>query len=294
MFNAFTTRRLSQNGDQGTPLKLNRPCLPAALSIHSARKPPLCKKIQAGSPNVKPHGSGQAAGRVMEQFTDLRLLGSALEGPNSGADWHCNSLRFGREVIGTAGQEAGALMRKRRRSLGGRIQHAGTGPAERREAEESTSGRESTEAGSDQEDFRQFVMYKLDSNYVDNSRRSRAVRNPFATPWKAKKHEGRRLSAGWKGLEEGAPTTKVLPESSGPARLNLGGAVVGNAEEVDVAGLSGLLQPEERVAWQAFAPLQRVLIVAVAAAATANLQRQDGKERDRLKRAVEARVSRET
>ncbi|GAQ91930.1 hypothetical protein KFL_008840040 [Klebsormidium nitens] len=274
MFTAFTTRRLSLASHEEARPTPARPCLPATSAAHSARKPPLGK---ASRGERCEHGAAQGPGTLMEQMADLRLL-TPGKGAACADEWNRNSLRFGQEMLGTLEQQGQGALRKRRRSLGGRLQNSMTGFDEPEDMFGDLGCGQPVEAGWGKQDA---GLPPLHGFFGQDSVRRSANQNPFATPRKVKKPTARRQSK--------PPGSQPQTVSSGPAQLTLGGGLAGDVGAVDIGGLGKVLGPEERVAWHTFAPLQRVLIVAVAAAAAANLQRADGREKGRLKRAVQAR-----
>lgn len=257
MFTAFTSRRLSLASLEEVRPTPTRPCLPATSAGHSARKPPLGKALQGSRGERCEHGAAQGPGTLMEQFADLRLLAPPKNAPCAD-DWHRNSLRFGREMLGTLEQQGQGALGKRRRSLGGRLQSSVSVHNETEDMLGDLGHNQLVEAGWGEHDSRQWALPPLHGFHMHNSGRSSAGQNPFATPRRV-----RRPRAGWQvtGLGERQPQTvrtkhAKLHASSGPAQLTLGGGLTGNVDAVDIGGLKNVLGPEERVAWQAFAPLQ--------------------------------------
>lgn len=78
--------------------------------------------------------------------------------------------------------------------------------------------------------------------------------------------------------------------SSGMAHISLDGRIMNAVSATSSATIGGNLGEEEARAWDCFAPLQRVLIVAVAAAAEASSKHKNHKEINRLQKAVHAQV----
>ncbi|XP_024357126.1 uncharacterized protein [Physcomitrium patens] len=76
--------------------------------------------------------------------------------------------------------------------------------------------------------------------------------------------------------------------TSGMAHISLDGRIINAVSATSSRRIGGDLGEEEAQAWDCFAPLQRVLIVAVAAAAAASSKHVNRKEIDRLQKAVNA------
>lgn len=94
-------------------------------------------------------------------------------------------------------------------------------------------------------------------------------------------------------LGDGIPEKLTVDDSTGKfAYISLDGRLINAELATSVTSIGGRLGDEEAQAWEDFAPMQRVLIVAVSAAAAAAAKHRNGKEIDLLLKTVENRVLR--
>lgn len=94
-------------------------------------------------------------------------------------------------------------------------------------------------------------------------------------------------------LGDVVPQKLMADDSTGKfAYISLDGRLINAELATSATSIGGGLGDEESQAWEDFAPMQRVLIVAVSAAAAASAKHRNRKEIDKLLKTVENRVLR--